>query len=447
MCVTAPVATISSRRRYALWRPTILTWRPGPVNGYTTTSISCVTIAASFKKMALIQRKLPTGVGSRMHLMNILVLNAGSSSQKSRLYAVDGSLPDEPPVPLWEADADWTGHQGTADIEISTASGQTRHESLPAGARESIIKHMLESIWSGTTKVIDQPTEIAVVGHRVVHGGPAYRQTTLVTPEVKAAIEHYAIFDPAFHKHLPLAAAVYPGPYEWFEQGIRRYGFHGISHHYCALRAAQLLGRDLQGLRLITCHLGNGCSLAAIYHGQSIDTTMGFTPLEGLMMGSRSGSVDPGILIHLLQHKGYSVEQLDKELNKASGLQGVSGVSSDMRQILQAISEGNPRAKLALDIYVHRLRGAIGAMLATLGGMDALIFTAGVGEHAASVRAAACETFGFLNLVLDPQKNAQSPADQDISTADSAVRVLVIQTQEDWMIAQECWRLKKNGAA
>ncbi len=407
--------------------------------------------------------------------MNILVLNAGSSSQKSRLYAVDGSLPDEPPVPLWEADADWTGHQGTADIEISTASGQTRHESLPAGARESIIKHMLESIWSGTTKVIDQPTEIAVVGHRVVHGGPAYRQTTLVTPEVKAAIEHYAIFAPshnpanlegirvieqvlpsvpqvavfdtAFHKHLPLAAAVYPGPYEWFEQGIRRYGFHGISHHYCALRAAQLLGRDLQGLRLITCHLGNGCSLAAIYHGQSIDTTMGFTPLEGLMMGSRSGSVDPGILIHLLQHKGYSVEQLDKELNKASGLQGVSGVSSDMRQILQAISEGNPRAKLALDIYVHRLRGAIGAMLATLGGMDALIFTAGVGEHAASVRAAACETFGFLNLVLDPQKNAQSPADQDISTADSAVRVLVIQTQEDWMIAQECWRLKKNGAA
>jgi len=407
--------------------------------------------------------------------MNILVLNAGSSSQKSRLYAVDGSLPDEPPVPLWEADADWTGHQGTADIEISTASGQTRHESLPAGARESIIKHMLESIWSGTTKVIDQPTEIAVVGHRVVHGGPAYRQTTLVTPEVKAAIEHYAIFAPshnpanlegirvieqvlpsvpqvavfdtAFHKHLPLAAAVYPGPYEWFEQGIRRYGFHGISHHYCALRAAQLLGRDLQGLRLITCHLGNGCSLAAIYHGQSIDTTMGFTPLEGLMMGSRSGSVDPGILIHLLQHKGYSVEQLDKELNKASGLQGVSGVSSDMRQILQAISEGNPRAKLALDIYVHRLRGAIGAMLATLGGMDALIFTAGVGEHAASVRAAACETFGFLNLVLDPQKNAQSPADQDISTADSAVRMLVIQTQEDWMIAQECWRLKKNGAA
>jgi acetate kinase len=407
--------------------------------------------------------------------MNILVLNAGSSSQKSRLYEVDGLLPGEPPAPLWEADADWTGHQGTADIEISTASGQTRHESLPAGARESIIKHMLESIWSGTTKVIGQPAEIAVVGHRVVHGGPAYRQTTLVTPEVKAAIEHYAVFAPshnpanlegmrviervlpsvpqvavfdtAFHKHLPPAAAVYPGPYEWFEQGIRRYGFHGISHHYCAQRAAQLLGRDLEGLRLITCHLGNGCSLAAIYHGRSIDTTMGFTPLEGLMMGSRSGSVDPGILIHLLQHKGYSAEQLDKELNKASGLLGVSGVSSDMRQILQAISEGNPRAKLAFDIYVHRLRGAIGAMLATLGGMDALVFTAGVGEHAASVRSAACEVFGFLNLALDQQKNAQSPTDQDISTSDSAVRVLIIQTQEDWMIAQECWRLKKNGAA
>jgi acetate kinase len=434
-----------------------------------------VTIAASFKKMALIQRKLPTGIGSRINLMKILVLNAGSSSQKSRLYEIDGSLPEEPPAPLWKADADWTGYQETADVEISTARGQTRHESLPTGAREGIIKHMLETIWSGPTKVIDQPEEIAVVGHRVVQGGPEYRQTTLVTPEVKAAIEQYAafapshnpanlegirvveqllpsvpqvaVFDTAFHRHLSLAAAVYPGPYEWFEQGIRRYGFHGISHHYCAQRAAQLLGRDLEGLRLITCHLGNGCSLAAIYHGQSIDTTMGFTPLEGLMMGSRSGSVDPGILIHLLQHKGYSVEQLDKELNKASGLQGVSGVSSDMRQILQAISEGNPRAKLALDIYVHRLRGAIGAMLATLGGVDAVVFTAGVGEHAAGVRAAACETFGFLNLVLDPQKNAQSPADQDISTADSAVRVLVIQTQEDWMIAQECWRLKKNGAS
>jgi acetate kinase len=174
---------------------------------------------------------------------------------------------------------------------------------------------------------------------------------------------------------------------------------------------------------------------------------MGFTPMEGLMMGSRSGSVDPGILIFLLQHKGYSAEQLDKELNKASGLQGVSGVSSDMRQILQAISEGNSRAKLAFDIYVHRLRSAIGAMLAALGGVDALVFTAGVGEHAPSIRAAACETFGFLNLALDPQKNAQSPTDQDISTADSAVRVLVIQTQEDWIIAQECWKLKKSDAA
>jgi acetate kinase len=410
-----------------------------------------------------------------MHFMKILVLNAGSSSQKSRLYEIDGLSPGGPPAPLWEADADWTGRQGSAEIEITTAHSQSLHVSLPTGAREGIIKHMLETIWSGATRVIDQPAEIIVVGHRVVHGGPEYRQTTLVTPEVKAAIEQYAVFAPshnpanlegiqvieqvlpsvpqmavfdtAFHKHLSLAAAVYPGPYEWFEQGIRRYGFHGISHHYCAQRAAQLLGRALEELRLITCHLGNGCSLAAIYHGQSIDTTMGFTPMEGLMMGSRSGSVDPGILIHLLQRKGYSAEQLDKELNKASGLQGVSGVSSDMRQILQAMSEGNPRAKLAFDIYVHRLREAIGAMLATLGGVDALVFTAGVGEHAASVRAAACEPFGFLNLVLDPQKNAQSLADQDIATAASSVRVLVIQTQEDWMIAQECWKLKKSDAA
>jgi acetate kinase len=407
--------------------------------------------------------------------MKILVLNAGSSSQKSRLYEIDASLPEEPPASLWEAYADWTGRQGIAEVKITTARGQTRHESLPAGPRKSIIQHMLETIWSGATKVIDQPAEIAVVGHRVVHGGPEYRQTTFVTQKVKAAIEQYAVlapshnpaalegirvieqvlprtsqmavFDTAFHRHLPLAAAVYSGPYNWFEQGIRRYGFHGISHHYCSQRAAQLLGHRPEALRLITCHLGNGCSLAAIQYGRSIDTTMGFTPMEGLMMGSRSGSVDPGILIFLLQHKGYSAEQLDKELNKASGLQGVSGVSSDMRQILQAISEGNSRAKLAFDIYVHRLRSAIGAMLAALGGVDALVFTAGVGEHAPSIRAAACETFGFLNLALDPQKNAQSPTDQDISTADSAVRVLVIQTQEDWIIAQECWKLKKSDAA
>ena len=431
--------------------------------------------------------------------MKILALNAGSSSQKSRLYEIDASLPKEPPAPLWEADADWTERQGVAEVKIKAGQGQQQalQENVPMDKRETIIKHMLATLWSGTSRVIEQPSEIDIVGHRVVHGGQEYRESTFVTPEVKAAIQRFAVFAPshnpanlegikaveqvlphvpqvavfdtAFHSHMPLATAVYPGPYAWFEQGIRRYGFHGISHEYCARRTAQLLGRDLESLNLITCHLGNGCSLAAIQHGRSVDTTMGFTPLEGLMMGNRSGSVDPGILIHLLQHQGYSADQLDDTLNKASGLQGISGISSDMRQILKAMGEGNERAKLAFDMYVHRLRVHIGMMLAALGELDALVFAAGVGENAAAVRAAACEGFGFLKLKLDEQKNAVGTlsetatqsgglcvnpfasegvvgsADQDIATADSAVRVLVVHTQEDWMIAQECWKLAHRG--
>jgi acetate kinase len=406
--------------------------------------------------------------------MKILALNAGSSSQKSRLYEIKDALPADPPTPLWQTDADWTDHPGTVEISIKTGQGATQQESVSMDARESIIKHMLDTLWNGNTKILAQPSDIDIVGHRIVHGGQKFRESTFVTPEVKAAIERFAVFAPlqnpanlegikaieqilpsvpqvavfdtAFHSHMPLAATVYPGPYEWFEQDIRRYGFHGISHQYCSQRTAHILGCDLKSLNIITCHLGNGCSLAAVQNGHSIDTTMGFTPLEGLMMGTRSGSVDPGILIHLLQHQGYSADQLDQTLNKASGLQGVSGISSDMRQILKSMEEGNERAKLAYDVFVHRLRSCIGAMLATLGRLDALVFAAGIGENAAPVRAAACEAFGFLDLKLDAQKNAESPADQDIATADSSVRVLVVHTQEDWMIAQECWKLAQRGA-
>src|SRR2546430_7249336 len=250
-----------------------------------------------------------------------------------------------------------------------------------------------------------------------------------------------AVFDTGFHSGLPEAAAVYPGPYEWLRQGIRRYGFHGINHQYCAERAAQLLAKDPAALKLVTCHLGNGCSLAAIQGGRSVETTMGFTPLEGLMMGTRSGSVDPGILTYLLRQNGYTADQLDTMLDNDSGLKGISGVSSDMREIRAAIDQGNTRAQLAFDIYVHRLRSFIGAMLATLGGIDALIFAGGVGEHDASLRASACEAFAFLGLHLDTEKNAQSLADCDIAAADSSVRVLLIQTQEEWSIAKECWPL------
>jgi acetate kinase len=302
-----------------------------------------------------------------------------------------------------------------------------------------------------------------------VHGGQDYSRPVQITDEVKAeiarlsflapahnpanlqgietlesllgaGIPQVAVFDTAFHSQLPDAAALYPVPYDWVEQGIRRYGFHGISHEYCAQRVAQLLDRDLNSLRLITCHLGNGCSLAAIAQGKSIDTTMGFTPLEGLMMGTRSGSVDPGVLIHLIRQQGYTADQLDQALNRESGLKGLSGISGDLRAVTAAINGGNQRAQLALDVYIHRLRSLIGSMLASLGGLDALVFTAGVGENSPLVRAAACEAFEFLGLKLDLELNESRPVDQDIATPDSAIRVFVIHTQEDWAIAKSCYQ-------
>jgi acetate kinase len=260
-------------------------------------------------------------------------------------------------------------------------------------------------------------------------------------------VPQVAVFDTGFHSHLPEAAAVYPGPYEWLAQGIRRYGFHGINHQYCAQRAAQLLNRELDSLKLVTCHLGNGCSLAAIREGRSIDTTMGFTPLDGLMMGTRSGSLDPGILTYLMREEKSTGKQLDDLLNTKSGLLGISGISGDMRQIVGSMKGGNPRAKLAFDMFVHHLQSGIGAMMASLGGMDALVFTAGIGENSPELRAAACANFAFLGLKLNPAKNIPYSTDQDISLPDSTVRVLTIRAQEDWAIARDCWRIASAKSA
>jgi acetate kinase len=399
--------------------------------------------------------------------MNILVLNSGSSSQKAAVYSLADSLAGEPREPAWQGKIEWDG----ADAEIAVRNGQGGRNSVRVGAasRKEATAQLLESIWSGPAAVFRSPSEISIAGHRVVNGGRAFREPTIVTSAVKSAIERMAVlaplhnraeldgmeiveqrcgairqvavFDTAFHAQIPDAAAVYPGPYEWLERGIRRYGFHGINHQYCAHRAAQMLGRELSSLRLVTCHLGNGCSLAAIRGGYSVDTTMGFTPLEGLMMGTRSGSVDPGILTYLMRHANLSGEQIDDMLNKKSGLQGISGISSDMRQIVAEMKQGNARAKLAFEIFVHRLRSGIGAMAAVLGGIDALVFSAGIGENSAEVREAACKTFEFLGLRLDGYTNARPILDRDISSAESRVRVLVIRAQEDWAIARDCWRL------
>jgi len=261
------------------------------------------------------------------------------------------------------------------------------------------------------------------------------------------AVPQVAVFDTGFHSNLPDAAAIYPGPYEWTENGIRKFGFHGINHQYCAGRAAQILGRNLANLNLITCHLGNGCSLAAIRDGKSIDTSMGFTPLDGLMMGTRSGSVDPGILTYLMREKKLDGKALDEMLNSRSGLLGISGVSADMREVIAAMQSGNQRARLAFDIFVHRLRAGIGSMLAALNGADTVVFTGGIGENSPEVRADTCNHFSFLNLTLDPTKNSAKPVDTDIASPESAVRVLVIRAQEDWAIARECWKLFSSAAA
>lgn len=392
--------------------------------------------------------------------MKILVLNAGSSSHKLCLYAFD-TLPNQAPKPQWEAQIDWYSQQAVVNVKTGEESLE---QTLTFTNRRDILSQVLSTLWQASTQVLESPGEITVVGHRVVHGGQTYQASTLVTSEVKAEIDRLrqlapnhnpanlegielledllpdvpqvAVFDTAFHSQMPTVAATYPGPYDWIKQGIRRYGFHGISHQYCSQRAAQILGRD--DLRLIVCHLGNGGSLCAVRNGRSIDTTMGFTPLDGLMMGTRSGSVDPGILIYLMR-QGYGADELDQMLNKASGLKGISGISHDLRQIKHAISEGNPQAKLAQDIYLHRLKSCFGSMLMSLDGVDAIVFTAGIGEHAAWIRAAACETMDFLGLKLDLDKNENNPVDQDIATVESTVRVLVIHTQEDWAIAQECW--------
>jgi acetate kinase len=399
--------------------------------------------------------------------MNILVLNSGSSSQKAALYVAAVSFGDDPQEPAWQGKIEWNGTR--AQVEVRNQRGAHASENVNAESRQKATARLLESIWKGPAAVLGAPSEVDIAGHRVVNGGREFREPAIITNEVKAAIERMAefaplhnraeldgiemverkcgavpqvaIFDTAFHRQMPDAATVYPGPYEWLEQGICRFGFHGINHQYCAERAARMLGKDLAGLRLITCHLGNGCSLAAIRDGHSIDTTMGFTPLEGLMMGTRSGSVDPGILTHLMRRTNLPGEEIDGMLNKKSGLLGISGISGDMREIVAAMKQGHARAKLAFEIFVHRLRAGIGAMAAALGGADALVFSAGIGENSAEVRAATCETLGFLGASLDAAKNAKPALDADISAAESRVRVLVIRAQEDWAIARECWRL------
>lgn len=401
--------------------------------------------------------------------MKILVLNSGSSSQKSALFELGPESSDDPVPPLWEGKLQWDGEK--EEIHIRSRSGREIRREGKAGVHRASVEAMLENLWNGETAVVSSAKDVAIVGHRVVHGGAKLVLPALVTPEVKREIEavraiaplhnqaglegialiekllpavpQVAVFDTGFHRTLPPAAHIYAGPYEWYERGIRRFGFHGINHEYCAKRAASMVRRDLASPKIITCHLGNGCSLCAIDGGKSVGTTMGFTPLEGLAMGTRSGSVDPGVLIHLMRiTPSLGADALDRMLNHESGLLGISGVSSDMREVVQAARGGNQRAQLAFDIFVHRLQLEIGAMAASLNGVDVLVFTAGIGENSPEVRKAACEKLAFLGIQMHDSRNASVEPDTEISTPDSKVRVLVIRAQEDWAIARECVRLQ-----
>jgi acetate kinase len=399
--------------------------------------------------------------------MKILVLNAGSSSHKSCLFDLTrGVQMSQAPIAVWRGALDWTHQEGKVELSAKTDTGESYKEVLPIDDKVEGIEAMLKTLVEGPTQVLDGLDEIVAVGHRVVHGGRDYQDSVRVDGDVKEAIRkliplapshnpanlqgieamervlgdvpQVAVFDTAFHACMPDEASTYPGPYEWVEKGIRRYGFHGISHQYVTQRAAAMLDKDVTTLKLITCHLGNGCSLAAVKHGYSVDTTMGFTPLDGLMMGSRSGSVDPGILIHLMRQEGYTADQLDKLLNKESGLKGMSGVSNDMRIVVEAAGENQHQAQLAVNVFIHRLRREMGAMLASLGGLDAIVFTAGIGENSPLVWQKACEPFDFLGLKLKQDDLSRASEDQDIAAPSSHVRVLVIHTQEEWAIAKAC---------
>jgi len=396
--------------------------------------------------------------------MRILVLNSGSSSQKACLYEISGAPPKNPPPYLWQAKIEWS--DSGADVRIGAGHAVRFQQRVSSGSRKEITEKVLGDLWKGSPALVPGPSAIDVVGHRIVHGGEKFSAPAVVTPEVKDAIRRasefaplhnpaglegieiieqilgsvpqVAVFDTGFHRHIPEAAATYPGPHEWLSRGIRRYGFHGINHQYCSERAAEMLGREEKSLKLVTCHLGNGCSLAAIRGGRSIDTTMGFTPLDGLMMGTRSGSIDPGIVTYLMRQDRLDAKAIDDLLNKESGLAGISGISNDMREIVSALKQGNARAKLAFDIFIHRLVSLIGSMFAVLGGADALVFTAGIGENSADVRAATCAHFEFVGLKLDSAKNSKPSADGDLSAPASRVRTLVIHAEEDWSIARSC---------
>ena len=446
----------------------IMVTEPGVVQHITR------TIAGRFRELladpaaataALVESRDPYGLElASDRPQKILVINCGSSSLKYSFYdTADAGRRAHGQV-------ERIGLAGTRHV-FDGAGTEVRRELPQAGFPEAFAA-MVDALTSEDGGVIGAASEVTLVAHRVVHGGERFTETTQITPEVLAQIEalnplaplhnpvnvagiremqrlfpavpHFAVFDTAFHHTLPSYAYLYGLPYELYEEkGVRRYGFHGSSHSYVALRAAQFLKRRPNQLELISCHLGNGSSLCAIDHGRSVDTTMGFTPAEGLIMGTRCGDLDPGVIAFLERNEGMTAGQWEDLINRKSGLLGLSGVSSDMREVQHAADAGNARALTALKAYCYRVRKYIGSYVAAMGGLDAVLFTGGIGQGSDVVRALALQGLECMGIVLDPERNRSARGfDQvcRISTDDSRVTVLVVPTDEERMMAREALR-------
>lgn len=390
--------------------------------------------------------------------MIVLVVNCGSSSLKYQLINMDNEevmakgLVEKIGLPDSQLTHKWNGQK--KEIKQSIPDHQVA------------VKLVLDILTDAECGVIKSMDAIDAVGHRVVHGGEEFAASTLITDEVMKALEkcsamaplhnppniiginackaimpgvpQVGVFDTAFHQTMPAKAFMYGLPYELYkEDHIRRYGFHGTSHRYVAGEVAKVMGVPVEKLRIINCHLGNGSSLAAIKYGKCVDTTMGFTPLAGVLMGTRCGDIDPAIVLNVMDNHNLSTKEMDTLMNKKSGVLGISGVSSDFRDLGQAAAEGNERAQLALDMFHYQVRKEIGAFAAAMGGVDVITFTAGVGENGLEDRAAIAEGLEYLGAKLDPQRNNVRGKDALISTDDSTVKMYVIPTNEEIMIARD----------
>lgn len=388
--------------------------------------------------------------------MNVLVINAGSSSLKYQLINLDTEEILAKGICEKVGSDDSFHKHGIDDNELVIDTPMKDHNDA--------IKLVLEALTSGPNKVIDSLDEIDAIGHRVVQGGKYFPESVYIDDYViekigelaelaplhnKAALmginacqqalpgkPMVAVFDTSYFQTLPPKAYMYPLPYEYFEKyDLRKYGAHGTSHRYIAQRAAEFMKENLEDLKMITCHLGNGCSMSAIDHGVAVDTSMGLTPLDGLMMGTRCGAVDPAIVPFLMEHENLSCSEINDIMNKKSGLLGISGISNDLRSVRTASEEGHERAQLAYDMYSHSVKKYIGAYTAEMGGVDVIVVTAGVGENCDKMRRLIFEGLQPLGIVLDLEKNKERKGEREISSDDSTVQILVIPTNEELMIA------------